>query len=97
MKLRLGAGNLLDALVAESSDGQWLVVLKKDPLLEHDLTLLAEEIKKLDFRPGRCVLVCLNGLDESTKVRALQDKWWIWSEQQINTLMHLYDEPYLTR
>ena len=97
MKLRLGAGNFLDALLADSQEGQWLIVLKKDPVLEHDLTCLAQEIKKLTFKPGRCVLVCLKGLDESAKVRALQDKWWIWNEQQINTLMHLYDEPYLTR
>ncbi len=97
MKLRLTTGNSLDALLADSPEGQWLVVLKKDPVLEHDLTCLAQEIKKLTVKPGRCVLVCLNGLDESAKVRALQDKWWIWSEQQINTLMHLYDEPYLTR
>ncbi len=97
MKMRLGSGNFLDALLADSPDGQWLVVLKKDPVFEHDLNHLAEEIKKLDFKPGRCVLVCLKGLDESAKVRALQDKWWIWSEEQINTLMHLYDEPYLTR
>ena len=97
MKIRLNSGNSLDALLADSYEGQWLIVLKKDPVFEHDLSSLAEEIKKLTFRPGRCVLVCLKGLDESAKVRALQDKWWIWSEQQINELMHLYDEPYLTR
>jgi hypothetical protein len=97
MKLRLGTGNSFDALLADSQEGQWLIVLKKDPVLEHDLTCLSLEIKKLDFKPGRCVLVCLKGLDESAKVRALQDKWWIWNEEQVNTLMHLYDEPYLTR
>ena len=96
-KLRLGSGNLLDALLATSSEGQWLIVLKKDPVLEHDLSTLALEIKKLSPRPGRCVLVSLSGLDESAKVRALQDKWWVWNEGEVNTLMHLYDEPYLTR
>lgn len=97
LKLRLGTGNSLDALLAESSEGQWLIVLKKDPVLEHDLTHLTEEIKKLTPKPGRCVLISLSGLDESAKVRALQEKWWVWNEEQINTLMYLYDEPYLTR
>ncbi len=97
IKLRLGAGNFLDALLASSIEGQWLIVLKKDPVLEHDLSSLSEEIKKLSPRPGRCVLISLSGLDESAKVRALQEKWWIWNEEQVNTLMHLYDEPYLTR
>jgi hypothetical protein len=97
MKLRLGSGNSLDALLANSSEGQWLIVLKKDPVLEQDLTNMAEEVKKLSPRPGRCVLISLSGLDESAKVRALQDKWWIWNEEQVNTLMHLYDEPYLIK
>ncbi|MEI7998418.1 MAG: AAA family ATPase [Candidatus Omnitrophota bacterium] len=97
LKLRLGAGNFLDALLANSIEGQWLIVLKKDPVLEHDLSNISEEIKKLSPRPGRCVLVSLRGLDESAKVRALQDKWWIWNEGEVNALMHLYDEPYLTR
>ncbi len=97
LKLRLGAGNFLDALLASCSEGQWLVVLKKDPVLEHDLSSLIEEIKKFSPRPGRCILVSLSGLDESAKVRALQEKWWIWNEGEVNTLMYLYDEPYLTR
>jgi len=97
MKLRLGSGNSLDALLASSSEGQWLIVLKKDPVLDHDLTHLTEEVRKLNPRPGRCVLISLSGLDESAKVRALQDKWWIWNEDQVNTLMHLYDEPYISK
>ena len=97
MKLRLGSGNSLDALLANSSEGQWLIVLKKDPVFEHDLSGLTQEIKKLSPRPGRCVLISLSGLDESAKVLALQEKWWIWNEEQVNTLMYLYDEPYLTR
>jgi hypothetical protein len=96
-KLRLGVGTSLDALLADSPEGQWLIVLKKDPVLEHDLSQLSEEIKKLSPRPGRCVLISLSGLDESAKIRALQEKWWIWNEAQVNTLMHLYDQPYLTR
>jgi aryl carrier-like protein/predicted transcriptional regulator len=97
LKLRLGAGNFLDALLASSSEGQWLIIIKKDPVLDHDFSILAEEAKKLSPRPGRCVLVSLSGLEESAKVRALQEKWWVWNEEQVNTLMHLYDEPYLIK
>lgn len=97
LKMRLNAGTSIDALLATSSEGQWLIVLKKDPVLEHDLSSLTDEVKKLSPRPGRCVLISLNGLDEGAKVRALQDKWWIWNEDQVNTLMHLYDEPYISK
>ena len=97
IKIGMGTGSFLDALLANSSEGQWLIVLKKDPVLEHDLSILTQEIKKLSPRPSRCVLVALSGLDESARVHALQEKWWIWNEGEVNTLMHLYDQPYLTR
>ena len=42
-------------------------------------------------------MVSLSGLDDSAKVRALQEKLWVWNEEEVNSLMHLYDEPYIVR
>ena len=75
----------------------WLVVLKKDPVHDNDLNGILEEIKKLDPRPTRSVIVSLSGLDENAKVRPLQEKLWIWDEDQLNSLMHLFDEPIIVR
>jgi len=97
LKLRIGTGNYFDAISAESQEGTWLVVLKKDPVHDNDLNGILEEIKKLDPRPARSVIVSLNGLDENAKVRALQEKLWIWDEDQLNSLMHLFDEPIIVR
>lgn len=97
LKLRIGTGNYFDAIAAESQEGLWLVVLKKDPVLDNDLNGILEEIKKLDPRPTRSVIVSLSGLDENAKVRALQEKLWIWDEDQLNSLMHLFDEPIIVR
>lgn len=97
LKLRIGTGNFFDAISAESPEGSWLVVLKKDPVHDSDLSGILEEIKKLEPRPARSVIVSLNGLDENAKVRALQEKLWIWDEDQLNSLMHLFDEPIIIR
>ena len=97
LKLRLGAGNFVDVLSANGEEGQWLIVLKKDPMLENDLNMLLEEMKKLNPKPSRCVIVSLSGLDDNAKIRALQEKLWVWNEEEVNALMHLYDEPYLIR
>jgi DNA-binding transcriptional regulator GbsR (MarR family) len=97
LKLRIGTGNYFDAISAESQEGLWLVVLKKDPVHDNDLNGILEEIKKLDPRPARSVIVSLSGLDENAKVRALQEKLWIWDEDQLNSLMHLFDEPIIVR
>lgn len=97
LKLRIGTGNYFDAISAESQEGVWLVVLKKDPVHDNDLNGILEEIKKLDPRPARSVIVSLSGLDENARVRALQEKLWIWDEDQLNSLMHLFDEPIIVR
>ncbi len=97
LKLRIGAGNYFDAISADSQEGGWLVVLKKDPVHDTDLSGILEEIKKLDPKPLRSVIVSLSGLDENAKVRALQEKLWIWDEDQLNCLMHLFDEPIIVR
>ncbi len=97
VKLRLGAGSFGDALMAQGQEGSWLIVLKKDPVLEGDMNALVSAIKDLPQKPSRCVVVSLSGLDETAKIRALQEKFWIWNEEDINALMHLYDEPYLIR
>jgi hypothetical protein len=97
LKLRMGTGNYFDAISAQGQEGLWLVVLRKDPVYDNDLNGILEEIKKLDPRPARSVIVSLSGLDENAKLRALQEKLWIWDEDQLNSLMHLFDEPIIIR
>ncbi len=97
LKMRLGAGNFIDAITAQGEEGQWLIVLKKEPVHENDLGAFVDEMKKMSPKPQRCVIVSLSGLDDSAKVRALQEKLWVWNEEEINCLMHLHDEPYIVR
>ncbi len=97
MKLRSIAGNYIDVIQGECEEGTWLVALRKDPFTETDINTLLSEAKNLDNKPQRLVVVSLSNLDENTKVRALQERMWIWSEQEVNSLMHLYDKPYVVR
>lgn len=95
MKLNLGPGKYCDAISANGEEGPWLVILKKEPMHEAELNAVLDETKKMSPRPQRCVIVSMNGLDENAKVRALEEKLWIWGGDEVNTLMHLYDEPYI--
>ena len=97
VKMRIGAGNFFEALQAQGEEGGWLLVLKKDPVHENDLSGIIDEMKKMSPRPQRCVIVSLSGVDDNARIRALQEKLWIWNEQEVNALMHLYDEPYIVR
>ncbi len=97
MRLRTTAGHVYEAMTAQADDENWLVILKKDPLWEHELNLLNEQIKNLEPKPSRCVVVALNGLEDNARVRALAQKMWVWEEGDINALMHLFDEPALVK
>jgi hypothetical protein len=71
------------------------LVLRKDPVAECDINAVAEEARKMGIRPRRCVIVSLSELDDGAKLRALEERMWIWNEPELNSLMNLYDKPYI--
>ncbi len=95
LKISNRCGNYFDVLQAQTEEGPWLLVLRKDPLAEGDINAIAEEARKLGIRPRRCVIVSLSELDDGAKLRALQEHMWIWNEPELNSLMSLYDKPYI--
>lgn len=97
LRLRTASGNVYDAMKAKSDEETWLIVLKKDPLSEHELNLLNDQIQNMADKPQRHVVVALSGVDDNARVRALASKMWIWEEGDVNALMHLFDEPTLVR
>lgn len=86
-------GSCLDVIRAVNEEGQWLVALKQEPVAESDVHLFLQEVKKMAYKPQKCVLVSLGDMDENTRVRALQERMWIWNQGDINALMTLYDKP----
>ena len=96
IKFREGADEV-EGITATGEEGEWVVVLKKDLVLENDVAGIVEELKRFSQRPSRCVIVSLSGLDENAKIKALQERMWVWDESDVNALMHLYDEPNIVR
>ena len=82
-------------LEAQTEEGLWLLVLRKDPVAECDINVVAEEARKMGIRPRRCVIVSLSDLDDGAKLRAMEERMWIWNEPELNSLMNLYDKPYI--
>ena len=88
-------GEPVDVIKASSTDGLWFIVIAKDTVHEQQINLLLEESRKLDEKPQRCVIVALSDLDENARVKALQEKVWIWNELELNTLLDLFGKPYI--
>ncbi len=95
LKMRQRGGNLMDVLHAETDEGAWLVILRKDPVAEGDISVVADEARKMGLKIKRCIIVSLSELDDGAKLKALEERMWIWNEPELNSLMNLYEKPYI--
>ncbi|MCX5681832.1 MAG: hypothetical protein NT079_06150 [Candidatus Omnitrophica bacterium] len=55
------------------------------------------EIKKTGHRPQKQVIVSLKNLESPVRLKALQEKMWIWNEGELNFLLNMYDQPYIVK
>jgi len=84
-----------DVIRASTTNGEWVVLLNADRVTEHGLASAMNEVRRRYGKPQRCVLIALNGLDDTVRVRALQERMWIWDERELRALLHIYDQPYI--
>jgi len=80
---------------AATAAGEWLVVLNRGTVAESDINQIVSEVRRSGQKPQRCILIAFNDLDESARVRALQERMWIWNENELRTLLNLFDKPFI--
>ncbi|MDP8265557.1 MAG: hypothetical protein P9M07_01285 [Candidatus Aceula meridiana] len=95
IKLRNANNQSFDIIKASSEDGLWFIILKQDSLSEKDVNLFMDESRKFNQKPQKCVVISLDSLEDNVRLRALQEKMWIWSEGELNLLLNMYDKPYI--
>lgn len=89
------SGIYFDMIKASSETGQWFVVIKKDNVGETDINTVLSEVKKMTKKIDRCLIISLTGLDENARIKALEERFWIWNEGELNTLLTLFDKPFV--
>ncbi len=92
-KLKNENSMYVDVIKASTPGAVWFIVTKKENFNENDVNIILEESKKMKQKPTRCVIVSLTCIDEHTRVKALQERFWIWDEKELNTLLTLFDKP----
>lgn len=91
-----GEGNQhCDVLKATAGGSVWFIIVKKDNIGENDVMISLKEARKIAQKPERCLLVSMSQLDDHTRLKALQEKFWIWNQGELNTLLNLYDKPFI--
>jgi len=95
VKSREGSSRDYDVIKATSSDGFWFIMLKKESFCENDVQAFLAQSRKSSKRPNRCVMISLADLEQNARLKALQERFWIWNENEVNALLNLYDKPYI--
>lgn len=95
LKFKNEQGRYFDVIRASTDDNRWLIVLKDENFGEAEVNAMVTEAKKTGQGPERRLIISLKDLDEITRLKALQERFWIWSEKEINTLLTLFNKPYL--
>lgn len=91
------AGADVQIIKASESQGDWFIILKRNSLSENDVNAFVAELKKLNQKPQRRVIISLTDLDENARLKALQERMWIWNEKEINALLGFYDKPFILK
>ena len=94
-RFRNDSGIYFDMIKASSEKGHWFVVIKKDNVGETDINTVLSEVKKMTKRIDRCLIISLAGLDENARIKALEERFWIWNEGELKTLLTLFDKPFI--
>lgn len=88
-------GSTFDVIEAKTDNAMWFIVIKKEDFSEIEVNAVIKAARSRGQKADRCLIISLTDLDENTKIRALQERFWIWNEGELNTLLNLFDKPYI--
>ena len=93
--MRISPECQLGIIKAYTPEGPWTIILNEKDLSENDMSLFVNEIKKTGQRSQKQIIISLKNLENPVRLRALQEKMWIWSEGELNFLFNMYDQSYI--
>jgi len=79
-------------LLAHSKNILWLILLKEDILTEEDVAKFIAECRNYKQKPQRKIIVSIGNTDANAKLKALQEKIWVWNVADLNLFLNLHDK-----
>jgi len=77
-------------LIAHSKNILWLIILREGFLREGDVIKFITECKNYKYKPQRRIIVSTGETDANAKLKALQEKIWIWNLADLNLFLTLH-------
>ena len=87
----------LKGLIAQTSGDLWAITYKEGMILDTDVTAFLSSTKDLNQRVTRRVIISINEIETNARLRALQEKMWIWNITDLNFVLNLYGKPYIVK
>ncbi len=97
VKLDPSSSRPIEMIKGTTSEGDWFIVLDDQSLGEGDLSVFLSESKKISKRPSQRLIISLTDIDPNARLKALEERMWIWNEGELNTLMNIFDQPYIVK
>lgn len=97
VRVRSHNGSFFDVIKASTEKAFWVIVPKKDNFAESDVSAIKKEVgRDGGKKPERTLVISSSNIDKNTRLRALQEKFWVWDENELKILVTLFDKPYIT-
>ncbi len=90
-----GCSEGVEIIRAKTEAGVWYILVKESSMNEADINAVLKELRGGRKRLQKGVIISLGELDMNARLKALQEKMWVWSRKEINTLLNLYNKPYI--
>ncbi|MDP2938878.1 MAG: ATP-binding protein [Candidatus Omnitrophota bacterium] len=87
----------LKAMVARNPDLSWLILLNEELVSETDIANFFEQSKKFNLKTEKRILIFIKDIEPNARLKALQQKMWVWNLTNLNLLMNFYHKPYFIK
>ena len=71
------------------------MAIKPELLTEDDIAEFSRECNIYRHKMQRKIIVTLNEIDANTRLRALEEKIWMWDQNKLNQILDLFSKPWV--
>lgn len=87
--------SLKEGLIGRSAESLWIVAFKYSRLSEEDILDFTKECAKYRHKLQRKIIITLTDIDQTTRLRAMEEKIWTWDIKNLNNILDLFSKPRL--
>ncbi|MFZ5799993.1 MAG: AAA family ATPase [Candidatus Omnitrophota bacterium] len=91
------AAQNLKGLIAETQRDKWALLFKEGMILDVDILSFLSATSEKDEKFARRVVISLSEMETNARLRALQEKMWIWSAADMNFILSLFGKSYIVK